>query len=201
MGPEPENLRPPICSEGEQRLLTTLAHEAIDAAIQGRVAPEPAPDSLTDTLCRQAATFVTLLLHQRLRGCVGNLIACDPLYQSVKNNAIAAAQRDTRFEAVTGEESRQLEVHISLLSGLVPLRAGSPAELLEQITPGLDGVVLRQAGRTSTYLPQVWKSFATREDFLGSLCRKAGLEASAWMESGAEILIYRASEFGDPTLS
>jgi len=200
MGPEADSLQAPTCSETEQRLLTRLAHEAIETAIQGRPAPEPASGSLTETLCRDTATFVTLRLHRRLRGCVGNLVARDPLYRSVIHNAIGAARRDTRFEPVTLQESGQLEVHISLLSDLVPLQTGSPAELLDQIRPGLDGVVLRQAGRVSTYLPQVWESFSKREDFLESLCRKAGVEQSAWKESGAEILVYRVSEFGDPTM-
>lgn len=198
MGPAPENLQVPACSEKEQRWLTSLAHAAIEAAIRGHRAPEPPPESLTETLSRHAATFVTLMLDRHLRGCVGNLVPHEPLYRSIMNNAVGAALRDTRFQPVIGEEAARLELHISILSGLVPVRFGSVAELLDQITPGQDGVVLRQVGRTSTYLPQVWKSFPNKEEFLGSLSRKAQLDASAWKEPGTEVLIYRTSEFGDP---
>lgn len=169
------------------------------AAIQGRPMPEPPPDALTETLSKDAASFVTLMLHKQLRGCVGNLVPRDPLYRSVMNNAVGAALRDTRFEPVREEECPQLEVHISLLSALVPLQFGSIPELLNQLTPDLDGVVVRHAGRTSTYLPQVWKSFPNKEEFLQSLCRKAGLSPTAWREPGAELLVYRVFGFGEPT--
>lgn len=199
MGLGSDYLQAPTCSPGEQRLLTALAHQAIQAAILGRPTPDVPPDSISGTLSEPCATFVTLTLDARLRGCVGNLIARDvPLYRSVMTNAVGAALRDTRFEPVTLEESNRLEVHISLLSTLYPLQFGTIAELLNQITPGMDGVVLRRAGQTSTYLPQVWKSFPTKEEFLGSLCRKAGLEVSAWKQEDVDLFIYRVSAFGDP---
>jgi len=64
--------------------------------------------------------------------------------------------------------------------------------------PGRDGVVLRQSGRASTYLPQVWETFPDKNAFLESLCRKAGLDANAWRRPESELLVYRVAGFGDP---
>lgn len=192
--------RPLTCSADEKRLLIGLAHDAIRAAIQAHPVPEPPPDALTDTLSTPAATFVTLNIGEPLRGCVGNLIARNPLYRSVAHNAVGAALRDTRFDPVTLQEAPQLLVHISVLSPLVPLRFQSGPDLLNQLTPGVDGVIVRQAGRSATYLPQVWRTFEEKEIFLDSLCRKAGLPGDAWQATDAEVLIYRVSGFGDTTV-
>lgn len=178
-----------------------MAHESVHEAIQGRAAPDVPPDALTDTLSKKTATFVTLHLNKRLRGCVGNLVAREALYRSVMRHAIGAALRDTRFEPVSLEESSRLQIHVSMLSTLIPLRSGDVNELLEQITPCLDGVVLRCSGRSATYLPQVWTSFPKKETFLEALSKKAGLEGPAWRQAGAELLIYRVSEFVDTTVA
>lgn len=194
-GSEPD--RPLTCSAEEKRCLLVIARDAIQAAIQARPLPEPAAGSLTADLSRPAATFVTLDLGAKLRGCVGNLIARDPLHRSVRTNAVGAALRDARFNPVTLDESMRMGIHISILSPLIPLQSGSGKETLDQLTPGVDGVVLRHAGRTATYLPQVWNRSSSREDFLESLCHKAGLGDGAWKEVDAEILRYRVSGFGD----
>ena len=189
--------RLPTCTAGEKQALLALAHNAIRAAVRGQPAPEPRPDGLSPNLSGSAATFVTLRLDGQLRGCVGNLTAREPLYRSVAANAAGAALRDTRFSPVTLDEADRLEIHVSILSPLVPLRSGTPAALLEQITCPLDGVVLKSGGRTATFLPQVWRSFAHKEEFLEALSKKAGLDSSAWKAPGAELSVYRVSEFGE----
>lgn len=181
----------------EQQTLLKLARQAMRDGIQGGGLPEVAPETLAATLHTPSASFVTLLLGGKLRGCVGNLVATQPVYLSVMHNAVGAALRDTRFAPMTLEESARATIHISLLSPPSPLQFDSITELLEQVKPGMDGVVLKQAGRTSTYLPQVWEKLTGKESFLDSLSRKAGLPPDAWRLPGAEILVFRVSEFGD----
>jgi AmmeMemoRadiSam system protein A len=190
----PEALR---CSQAEEHFLLHRAREAIEGAIRGHPLPRPAPEQLQGNLIREAATFVTLRLDQQLRGCVGNLVARDPLYQSVATNAVGAAFRDARFAPLTLEELPQVDVHISILSPLVPLQCATPDELLAQLTPNTDGVVLRQDGRTGTFLPQVWNSFRDPQAFMEALARKAGLEAPDWKSPGTEVSIYRVTAFGE----
>lgn len=197
MGSIADQLTPLICSENEQHTLITLASGAIRAAIQERPMPEPSAAQLTATLLVEAATFVTLSLQGKLRGCVGNLVAQEAVYRSVMRNAMGAALRDSRFEPVASEEFSQLGIYISILSPLMPLQFDSPNQLLHQLTPGQDGVVLKHWGRTATFLPHVWTTFQEKEEFLKALCRKAELEMDAWRKPNVEILVYRVSEFGD----
>ena len=58
----------------------------------------------------------------------------------------------------------------------MPLEFKSPEDLLAKLRPGVDGVVLSVGPDQATYLPQVWKEIPSKEEFLGSLSRKAGLD-------------------------
>lgn len=192
------DITPPLtCSPAEQELLTRLAREAIQAAVEARATPEVSPDTLSPTLLVPAASFVTLRLLGKLRGCVGNLVAREPVYLSAMHNAAGAALRDTRFDPVTLDEVARVGIHISLLSPLIPVQFDSIDQLLDYLQPGRDGVVLKQGGQTATYLPQVWEQLATEEAFLDSLSRKAGLAPDAWRQPGAEVKVFRVFDFED----
>ena len=43
---------------------------------------------------------MTLTENGELRGCIGNILAQEPLYQAVVDNARNAATRDPRFQPV-----------------------------------------------------------------------------------------------------
>ena len=50
------------------------------------------------------ASFVTLQIDERLRGCIGHLEAVQPVIVDVAENAFAAAFRDPRFSPLTKKE-------------------------------------------------------------------------------------------------
>ena len=128
-------------------------------------------------LVQSGATFVTLTRNGALRGCIGSLEAARPLGIDVAENALAAAFRDPRFPAVTAAEWSQCRVEVSLLSAPRPIRFADEADLVAQIRPGQDGLILAHQGRRATFLPQVWESLPDTRSFLGELVRKAGLPA------------------------
>lgn len=134
------------------------------------------------------ATFVTLEKQGQLRGCIGSLEPRRPLAEDIAFNAFAAAFRDPRFPPVTPEEVTQLDIHLSILSPLEALRFRSEAELLAQIRVGLDGLVLEERYRRSTFLPAVWEQLPDKRDFLAQLKRKAGLPGEYW---SSHIRVYR----------
>ncbi|MGH8706022.1 MAG: AmmeMemoRadiSam system protein A, partial [Burkholderiales bacterium] len=90
-------------------------------------------------------------------------------------NAAAAAFSDPRFPKLTREEWPRCEVEVSLLSPPKPVRFADEAELLAQIHPGEDGIILECDGKRATYLPQVWEGLPDKIQFLGELKRKAGV--------------------------
>ncbi len=130
-----------------------------------------------------AASFVTLTLEGQLRGCIGSLDAYRPLRQDVEENARAAAFRDPRFAPLTQDEFAHIGVEVSLLGQPVTIACSSQADLLAQLRPGQDGLIVEHAGQRATFLPQVWDTLPQPQDFLRELKRKAGLPENFWDET------------------
>lgn len=126
------------------------------------------------------ATFVTLMQSGSLRGCIGSLRRQRALVEDVKANAVAAAFRDPRFQPLRLEEFDGVDIELSLLSPLEPLESEDEAHALEQLRPGIDGIVFQYGHHQSTFLPQVWEQFEERRDFLMHLKYKAGLPPDFW---------------------
>ncbi len=131
-------------------------------------------------LAAPGATFVTLFKHGMLRGCIGTLEARRPLGVDARANAIAAAFADPRFPRLGAEEFMDTLVEVSLLSAPEAMTADGEKALLDQLRPGVDGVVLEFAGRHATFLPQVWDTLREPAEFLAELKRKAGLPIDFW---------------------
>lgn len=135
-----------------------------------------------DWLTRDGATFVTLNLHGRLRGCIGSLEAHRPLLDDVRHNAVAAAFHDPRFPPLSKEEFAEVQIEVSLLSPAEPIRFKSEEDALAQLHPGQDGVILEYGRSRATYLPQVWAQLPEPADFIAHLKEKAGLPADFWSD-------------------
>ena len=153
--------------------LLAIARGSIEAEMQKKSLPERRESWLTQA----GASFVTLMRAGSLRGCIGSLEAVRPLGTDVAENARGAAFRDPRFGALTGEEWLQCRVEVSLLSAPKPLRFADEDDLLAQLRPGEDGVILESAGRRGTFLPQVWETLPQPRQFMRELAKKAGLAA------------------------
>jgi AmmeMemoRadiSam system protein A len=182
------------------RSLVTLARLAIGAEL-GEVrgigsdgAGTESAESGHPALEAPGATFVTLFKHGLLRGCIGTLEARRPLGVDVRANAVAAAFDDPRFPRLANEEFIDTSVEVSLLSAPEPMMADGEQDLLAQLRPGVDGLVLEFAGRRATFLPQVWDSLREPTAFLAELKRKAGLPIDFW-NAAAHISRYRVTKW------
>ena len=134
-------------------------------------------------LREQRATFVTLHLQGRLRGCIGTLEAYRSLAEDVAAHAFAAAFEDPRFSPVTRDEADALTLHISVLTPPEPLPCRSEEDLLSQLRPGRDGLILQEGRQRATFLPAVWDELPEPRRFLAHLKRKADLGADYWSPS------------------
>ena len=139
-------------------------------------------DDYSADLQQQRATFVTLNIDDQLRGCIGTLEAHQPLVIDVAHNARAAAFQDPRFGPLSKPEFDRLQIHISILGIPEPMNFSSEQDLIQQLRPGIDGLILTAAGRRGTFLPSVWESLATAEEFFSHLKLKAGLPTSYWSD-------------------
>ena len=179
----------------ERETLLQIARRAISRRAQGESAPALELESLTPRLQQTGASFVTLTLAGRLRGCIGSLTGRRPLAQDVQENALAAAFHDPRFPPLRAAELATLTLEISVLSAPQPLSHNSPEKLTTKLRPGIDGVVLQRGIQRATYLPQVWEQLSEPREFLAHLCAKAGLPRDAWRQPGIEISTYQVEKF------
>ena len=103
------------------------------------------------------------------------------LGEDVIANARAAAFQDPRFNALTPAELAGLEIEVSILSRPVRLSFEDHADLMRQIVPAKDGLILEcdtpSGPRRGTFLPQVWDDIPDPEQFMSQLKLKAGVPA------------------------
>mgnify|MGYP001195870650 CR=1 FL=1 len=181
--------------------LLNLARQTLIWRLRDNALPNPSGRGLNPEVRRKAGCFVTLSNKQTgLRGCIGIFERTRPLYKNVISRAVAASQ-DSRFisDPVSYEEMKDIIIEISVLTEPKDLGFNSPQDLLAKLRPGIDGVVLFTRYGSSTYLPQVWKSFPGKEAFLSSLCEKHGAPADTWLKEYNHIKVqtYQALVFGE----
>ena len=180
-----------VTSDEAGKTLLAIARGAIEQRLF-----QQRPVSFNATWLRQAgATFVTLTKNGELRGCIGSLEAARPIATDVAQNALGAAFRDPRFPELSAAEWPQCKVQVSLLSTPKPVRFVDEADLLAQLRPGEDGLILEVDGRRATFLPQVWESVSDKRVFLNDLLRKAGVPAETRL-TRCKISRYRVMKFG-----
>lgn len=180
----------PSLNPQERQTLLDVARRSIEHAVHhGRPLPIR-PEDYPPPLRQPWASFVTLHSHGQLRGCIGSLEARRPLVEDVAHNACSAALHDPRFEPVRPSELPDLDIHISILSRPEKIEFTSQEDLLRQLRPGIDGLILELesspadpfsfARRRATFLPAVWQTLPDPRTFLEHLKLKAGLPADYW---------------------
>ncbi len=135
--------------------------------------------------------FVTLRKKGDLRGCIGRMIADEPLARLVGVMSLQAAFNDKRFPQLTADELKDIEIEISVLT---PMKQVAGAD---DIVVGRDGVLLAKDGYSAVFLPQVATEQGwNREQMLDHLCLKAGLTVGSW-KKGAKFSTFQAIVFSE----
>jgi AmmeMemoRadiSam system protein A len=181
----------------DQHTLLTLARAALVAAAEQHASPPVEATALPAALLAPGATFVTLTEAGQLRGCIGGLRAERPLYADVQLHTAQAARSDPRFLPVTPAEVPAIAIEISVLTPPRPLAYTDAADLVRQLRPHIDGVVLLQGKRRATFLPQVWERAPQPEQFLDLLCDKLGLRPNAWRRAHLGVETYQVHSFAE----
>jgi len=174
----------------ERHWLLGLARSTINAQLRNESLP--GNPRLSGPLSEIRGAFVTLTLDGALRGCIGHVIGTEPLWLSVRSNAINAALCDPRFSPLTEEELASIKIEISALSPLWPV--SRPGE----IVIGRDGLVIERGIHRGLLLPQVAERYGwSPEEFLDQTCRKAGMKPGCWRKEDAEVSAFSAEVFGE----
>jgi AmmeMemoRadiSam system protein A len=184
-----------MLAEQDRQTLLDVARTSVRYGLQYRQAAPVSVADYSPALQQQGASFVTLKIRGDLRGCIGTLAAHQSLVEDVAGNAYKAAFRDPRFPKLTASEFDQLHVHISVLTPPQPVRFVDEPDLLRQIQPHVDGLVLSDGAYRGTFLPSVWESLRDRQEFLRHLKVKAGLPPDYWSPT-LRVERYGVEEFG-----
>ncbi|MEE8137437.1 MAG: AmmeMemoRadiSam system protein A [Thermoanaerobaculia bacterium] len=158
--------------------LLEIARSTLEHAFDHR----PPAERLEAWLREQGACFVTLNKGGELRGCIGSAVAYRPLLEDLRENTMAAAFRDPRFPPLRREELEETSLEVSLLEPLEAVTFQDEKDLVRQLRPHADGVVLECGARRGLFLPTVWSSLPEPEEFLRKLKRKAGLAEDFWSQ-------------------
>lgn len=156
-----------MLSDEDRKTLLELARDAVAAAAGGD--DLPTLRNPNGPLREKGAVFITLKTGDELRGCIGQVRPSGPLWESVRDMARAAAERDSRFPPVRPDEVPALTIEISVVSPFAPIRP-------EDIVVGTHGLYVRKGETSGLLLPQVAVEWGwDREEFLRRTFEKAGL--------------------------
>ena len=188
-------------TENHGNMLVALARHSISQKLAlTKTVPMPDLSDIPDTLLNEKrGVFVTLHKKGQLRGCIGNIEPEKSVLEGVRENAVHAAFDDTRFAPLTKEEFDLIDIEVSLLTPPRKMRFSNAREMLDQITPFADGVIVEKNRNRATFLPQVWEQLPGPESFLGQLCLKAGCDTDAWQTGDLDLYTYQVQSFAEKT--
>jgi AmmeMemoRadiSam system protein A len=178
-----------LLTKKERKDLLKIARDTIVGYVTNLKAP--AVVSTSPGLNLHSGCFVTIKQKGELRGCIGNFVSDQPLYQLVQEMAVSAATRDPRFYPMKANDLADFNLDISVLSPLEKIAA------VEQIKVGKHGIYIIKGSYRGVLLPQVATEYGwNREQFLQHTCIKAGLPQDAW-QGECDIYIFSAQVFGE----
>jgi AmmeMemoRadiSam system protein A len=169
----------PSLSEEDRKAILELARQGVLHAVCHERPLSTFPT--TGIFAEHRGLFVTLHVSKKLRGCIGVIEGHTNLGEAVASCAADAALHDPRFSRVRPEEMSALEIEVSLLTPLAPIRP-------EEVEIGMHGLLVERGTRRGLLLPQVAVEHRLgREQFLAETCMKAGLPREAWKDPETQL--------------
>jgi len=144
---------------------------------------------------KKQACFVTLTINKELRGCIGSLEPRQELWKDVVENSRHAAFSDSRFNALEKDELGKIKIEISVLTIPKKIEYKNSEDLLKKIKG--KGVIIKRGWNQATYLPQVWEELPDKDEFLSSLCLKAGLSRDSWKNNQLDVSLYEVEKVSE----
>ncbi|MBR4462521.1 MAG: AmmeMemoRadiSam system protein A [Erysipelotrichaceae bacterium] len=147
-----------------------LARQTIETYVISGKRPEVPDDLPEEMLMRKAGTFVSIHENDRLRGCIGTIMATKKnIAQEIISNAISACSRDPRFHPIQAEELPFLDISVDVLGDAQDI--GS----MEELDVKRYGVIVSQKGRVGLLLPDL-EGVDTVEEQIRIAAQKGGID-------------------------
>ncbi|MBX7075725.1 MAG: TIGR00296 family protein [Methanobacteriaceae archaeon] len=185
-----------LLNDDDGKYLLKIARTAILKKIKNNEkikVPEDCPEHLKEIL----GVFCTINENNELRGCIGYPEPVKPLVQALIDVAISAAIADPRFPSLKNEELEKINLEITVLTKPEIIKVNDNSEYLNNITLGVDGLIVKQGFNSGLLLPQVpIEHNMDKEEFLSHTCLKAGLYPDTWKrDSNIEIYKFQGQIF------
>jgi len=185
-----------MLSENDKKNLLKIARETLEDKVCRNKEYLVDASQLPEVMLLKGSAFVSLHYrhNNKLRGCMGIFNSSGPLYKLIQEMVISAALRDYRFDPLKAEDTKGVEIEISVLTPLEKIN--SP----EKIILGKHGIHIRKGHSSGTFLPQVaaeqdWDL----EEFLGYCSKhKAGIGWEGWKD--AELFVFKALVFSESNI-
>jgi AmmeMemoRadiSam system protein A len=109
------------------------------------------PENVSEEITKnKAGVFVSLHKFGELRGCIGTFLPTkESIAEEIIRNAIAAATEDYRFNRVTEEVLKYLEINVDVLSEPVPV------ESIDELDAKKYGVIVYSGIKRGLLLPDI----------------------------------------------
>lgn len=150
--------------------LVNLARKTIENYITKNITitvPEDASDEITKN---KAGVFVSLHKFCELRGCIGTFLPTkSSIAEEIIRNAIAAATEDYRFDRVTEEELKYLEINVDVLNEPVKINS------IDELDAKKYGVIVYSGFKRGLLLPDI-EGVDTVEQQINIARRKGNIE-------------------------
>ncbi|MES0488786.1 MAG: AmmeMemoRadiSam system protein A [Leptospirales bacterium] len=163
-------------SEKDKFELLRIARTSIEHGVKEHAPYSPDLVILNATLNQDGACFCTLRMNDQLKGCIGTLEAFRPLAVDVAENSYASGFRDTRFSNLVFSDLDKVDIELSILGKLTPIKNMDDTELLRYLSKSKPGMVAQMGSHKGTFLPSVWDTLPEPSRFLEELKKKAGLD-------------------------
>jgi len=179
--------REPEFSLEERQYLLGTARRAIESGVRGE---HPEIEACSAHLAEPRGVFTTLKSAGKLRGCVGQPFAVEPLVNAVTSTAIGAATRDPRFPALRWAELEDIRISVSVLSPIVSVA-------VEELEKSRHGLLISMGSQRGLLLPEVAVHMGwDLHTFLRQTCQKSGLASDAWCK-GATVEVFTTETFSE----
>ncbi len=179
----------------EKEFMLNLARKNTEEYLKSGKSVKIDEKNIPEKLKEKRGCFVTFSKNNELRGCIGHIIPQKSLYECIIENSINAAVNDERFFPLTKKELEEAVIDISVLDIPTLFEYENYEELLKKLDERKYGIVLIRGEHQSTFLPSVWEFIPNKENFLGNLCIKGGMEAECWKDSETKVFLYKAEDF------
>lgn len=140
----------------------------------------PSRKDYNNTIFDKGASYVKLQQNGQNIGQSGTLLPKKAIAHNVAHNTYEAVENNDEHTKITPENLPEIKITIALLTGYERVRYNDEQDLLNKLDETQDGVILRSGDRQAAFLPEEWKNYKSKQEFLNALKFKAGLSPSYW---------------------